>query len=656
MVRHRLLLTLAVLTGCAAPSEGPPTPLSPAVPAPSPATWAISPDGAGPGSTALRTMTDEEARGVRCLRVEEWSEEDAAAVARLDGNRLAVVFAPTGRNPVLPVLPPDLQYLDIDGKAAKGPLNLDALRELPALRFLRFRGLDGETRVDARLLEGMSELRRLDAPDTSMDHLLALGKLTGLRSLDLTRLRLTGDSSGDAGPSLRFLTGMTRLRRLVLSRSTATDFRPLESLPELEQWIADGVTVKEFPSGPMPALRRVRLVGAEFPPENLAAFRAAHPGLVVETSWKGALEEIAGTADRVVLRSGGTCHGREGETILHEEAGVEAVLGVLRLIDVVDGPGGGGCMCCGDPTLEFRRGTQVVAALSLHHAVRLRWREGWPGDARLTDESIEALTTWMAEHGDGVPLEEWRGLLRERRTYERRWALLLDRMPGVVAGVVRAGTDGEGIRLALLAAVPDPVARASVCLRLYGTGEGSWIHPFGPDSVMERILSGDVTTAGIRESLLAIARSGDPAALDGGARWLFAGDEILFWRPEHRATVLAVFAERALGHPRAYNRRRTMEVLARLPLEEAAPLLRRVLRGEIETRTLPEDLAEEYFRGMVPPHDGSLSIEISDAAFAARLLGRLGDGASLETIRRMEPDAPDRDREAIHEALLLLER
>lgn len=115
--------------------------------------------------------------------------------------------------------------------------------------------------------------------------------------------------------------------------------------------------------------------------------------------------QVVAGADRLRVRSGGSCHRDVAlETTLCELAGKERVSDFVRRLKVAEF--GGECKCCGDPTFEFYRGKKLLVMVSFHHGTHLRWRQGWPGDAYLTDASRDWLLNWLAQRGVTEPKKE----------------------------------------------------------------------------------------------------------------------------------------------------------------------------------------------------------------------------------------------------------
>lgn len=98
-------------------------------------------------------------------------------------------------------------------------------------------------------------------------------------------------------------------------------------------------------------------------------------------------------ANRLVVRTGGTCHRDIAEEkVLFTVTSPKLVAEVADHLRVT--AGGFRCGCCGYPTLEFYRAHWLVASVSVHHGEFIRW-EGWNSDGVLTQESAEYLEAFL---------------------------------------------------------------------------------------------------------------------------------------------------------------------------------------------------------------------------------------------------------------------
>lgn len=100
--------------------------------------------------------------------------------------------------------------------------------------------------------------------------------------------------------------------------------------------------------------------------------------------------------DRIQVRTGGTCHHHLYELKpLFNETDPNTIATVIRKIALAK-LSGVGCECCGNPSFEFYKGDELIATISLHHGIRLRWPEVWPSDAKLPRETKSFIRRWFA--------------------------------------------------------------------------------------------------------------------------------------------------------------------------------------------------------------------------------------------------------------------
>jgi hypothetical protein len=101
------------------------------------------------------------------------------------------------------------------------------------------------------------------------------------------------------------------------------------------------------------------------------------------------------SATKLVVRSGGLCHRDVStENVLFAVESQQEVADIVAHIHVVEAESGFHCMCCGDPTLEFYRGSKLVAEVGFHHGRSIRWRR-WSGDGLLTKGSADYLVALL---------------------------------------------------------------------------------------------------------------------------------------------------------------------------------------------------------------------------------------------------------------------
>src|SRR5690606_2580568 len=152
---------------------------------------------------------------------------------------------------------------------------------------------------------------------------------------------------------LGFVSSMPELRRLNVAQTPVTSLQPLAGLKKLEEVDADQTAVKELPPGAgVPSLKRLTLLSAPVPEAEIDEFRKALPACKVDSSWHASLVGALKDADRLRVRTGGTCHRDiEEEKTLFEVADVAEIQRLVESWKVEDQRSGFHCMCCGEPSL-----------------------------------------------------------------------------------------------------------------------------------------------------------------------------------------------------------------------------------------------------------------------------------------------------------------
>ena len=659
----------------------------------------------------LDRLTRGELASLRGISLESWNPILETYLGRLDLEQCAVsidrdVFrCLSGR---LPPLPQALRYLLIEFSAwsPKASFDLSALSGFPNLRVLVLPTT--ALAIDLGLLTGLTHLRVLhlrSARVTGLEHLSAFQEL---RDLDLAGCDCVDDLSASvisALPELRRLgvAGCGKLTSVAFARSLKTlefidvsqtgvaDLTLLGDLPSLREIIAVKTPVRALPKQRLSRLLAANVMSSGIASDAIAEFRRLHPEAKVVHLWVDALRGAVIDADHVRVRSGGTCHRQpEKERTLAEESGKAAVRQLLSMLEIDEQHSGGYCMCCGHPTIEFRRGGHLVAQVGLHHGRSARWY-GWPGDAVLTLRSRDQLAVWLAERGersfwdanrDSRSLEMAEEALTEDclsmlppRTAEL-WrtggaaqeggaagvremlgsetsSVVMVRGPNVVGG--KGGTDSQVIAAAIEEELGDPVHVAAMAFRLLGCGQGSWCNM--PRGGLHRTAL-DLLKAATREtrgSALELVAA-DPNGWEGAVGWLLyhGGPDSV------PAQVLAECAgsalRHALSHPRHFNRRHALAVLSTGDGPFVIPTLREVLNGLPLREVNPRHAMEPG--GWVVRQGGQPAVpdNASDPAFAAHLLARLGDHESYAKICELALAATGPSRSVLVEAKATLER
>jgi hypothetical protein len=219
----------------------------------------------------MAPLTPDEVRGLWGVRAETWTRSCATRAAFLDLTRVHLTLGQSGveGHDDLPELPRGLRYLE-----AMRFVGWKNLRKLLDLRYL---DVLPERDFDARLIAGLEQLRVLRIFSGSLNHADALATLPALHTLDLRY----HDELTDIG----FAKSMARIRTLQIEGTGVRDLAPLSDLAQLKTVDANGSLVDRLPSGALPALKQLNVVGTPVTEQTVAAFRQAHPGARVRRGW-----------------------------------------------------------------------------------------------------------------------------------------------------------------------------------------------------------------------------------------------------------------------------------------------------------------------------------------------------------------------------------
>ncbi len=200
--------------------------------------------------------------------------------------------------------------------------------------------------------------------------------------------------------------------------------------------------------------------------------------------WTTPLHEALRSANRLLVRSGGTCHRQpDQEIILLDLRDAGQVNEIIQAIQIDPEKSGSACACCGNPTLEFYQDETLILSLSFHHSKSLRWPGGkWSGDGALTRQSADVLIKWLDNHGVTEPRQERERSLRleeQTRISQEKW---LKAMPSSLKPFWKrmqedaefADSHTQVMSQALNRQFPDPDKRILTLLTWYGSGEGPW--------------------------------------------------------------------------------------------------------------------------------------------------------------------------------------
>ncbi len=121
-----------------------------------------------------------------------------------------------------------------------------------------------------------------------------------------------------------------------MSRTKVADLSPLSGLPKLRKVAAYLTPIRRLPIA-LTNLQELAILSAKVRAADVKAFREAYPQCDVKHVWTDTLVSALKTADRLRIRSGGTCHRNEAqEQALFETADPNQIQAMLATIEVVD--------------------------------------------------------------------------------------------------------------------------------------------------------------------------------------------------------------------------------------------------------------------------------------------------------------------------------
>jgi hypothetical protein len=567
----------------------------------------------GPKDEPFAGLADGDLRDLRGLLLDQWNDRIAARVASLDVHRTALALRSLKS---LPPLPPALRWLDLKNTSNADARDFSGLAGLTSLRYLRVDTLRSGD-FDCAWIASCTSLRLLDL---TMEHLVNPSRLASLTQLHSLLL-----GWGEGLTDLAVIKSMTSLKSLDVARSRVADGSALAGHPSIESVNADMTPLAVLPDGPLPSLRSLRVMSTNLAPAAIDAFSRANPGCRVIHRWDAAFAAETRDADRLRVRSGGTCHRKvDKEQTLFEEKDLAAVRRLLATIAVDEPQSGFHCMCCGEPSIEIYRGATLLATLAVHHGRSLRW-SGWPGDAMLTDGCSDAVNAWLAANGVTGPSAELEASRVTERASRRRTERSRAILGAAAFDAMIAAKSPDATQKAFESAWPDAAQRATIALRLFGCDETSWSNY----AVFDEWLQSRALPAFAPAQLAACLSGGDEGCVRGAARWFFGEKKLAALD----AARFGDLARLALSHPRPESRRGALEAIALLDDNRAVAVLRELLAGTLRPRVLPEDERAEpggmrrFTPQKLPP--------ASEQALAAHLLAKAGDTASLPTVLQL---------------------
>lgn len=598
----------------------------------------------------LSPMAKELKAGLRGVIITADLADRTAAMAGVEWSHavLQVDQAFKGKDKeTLADLPEGLRYFNVSLSMTPSLGDFSSIRKATDMAWLT---LGNGVELSDEVLGGMTKLRRLDVSGAELKGTKALAALADLRYLDLSYIEGVED--------LGFAASLKELREIALPRTSVADLRPLGGLKHLEKIDADRTFVKELPESEMPALKRLSLLSAPVAEAKVEAFRKLVPHCDVASSWHASLLAALKDVDRLRVRTGGTCHRDvEEEKTLFEIVDVAEIRREVESWRVNDGKSGFHCMCCGEPSLEFYKGGKLVTTLGFHHGRSLRWPEGWPGDALLTEVASDSICAMLARHGVPGPQKEWEeGKLREAAAH-RLWASYSKLVADEVFDQWRKASEaGEDLYAVAEKTWPDAQERAGRLFSLYGAlPDRRWRLSAGVDEPFRDGLLGKVDAAELvkltnREDL-------EPELLQGLCRWAFFGKEGESFFKALDGASLRKLGTWSLTHPVDENREETLYTLAKKGSDPVAKeLLLAFLAGKLEPRQRAAgDQAEPDGSVTFLPHQDNPPEGAGEKALCAWILSGLKVEEARPLIEQLRGTAGKADAETYEKCLLRLD-
>ena len=611
----------------------------------------------------LETLSDAELRGLWGVKINHWSDEIAQKLTLIDPVHTCVTLreeVAQGKKHALPPLPAGIVALRIESNSSEGLKKLDELANQTQLKSLSV-NLTGAASFDCALVKQATQLEFLELTGNTLRNTDALGSLTELQVLNADYCKgLT---------KVSFAAAMTKLTTLRISNTPVADLSPLEGLPELQTVDANRTAVRKLPAL-MPALVKLDVVSSRMTDADVRAFQQANAKCQVRHRWGASMQVALKPATRLRIRSGGTCHRElEAEKTLFETKAANEIQQLLAGIQINEEKSGFHCMCCGNPSLEFYDGDQLIATLGFHHGMGLRWPGGWPGDAALTPQSVDFLIEWLANRNVTGPRKEREAAADEAKAGERKIVQATIGMSPSLAKAFRLGA--PQFATALKKELPDKLAQVEVLLRVFGTSNDSWSTLDPIEQLAEDQLKGHDT-----KTLAAAVEKGltgkDRQLRRGAARfWESWHSPVEEWNPPNIAELHRIvlqiqqeahyypsrmsaldglarwknelsdddFAQRlsaGLHDPAPQVRRKAMLIAGRTKHKQSALTLMSVLQNEtLKLQPLPDvPLAESQD---VPDGFDTFAKGCSDVEVAALALGYMQHAPAKSLIEAIQP-------------------
>jgi hypothetical protein len=133
----------------------------------------------------------------------------------------------------------------------------------------------------------------------------------------------------------------------------------------------------------------------------LASCSCRHQGSVPRWEYQGQLHDAVAQCTAIVVRDDGFRSPRptDEQGVLFTVDSPAEIRQLVEHIQFQPRQETRSCVCVGYPGMDWYRGQERVAETSVQHGRAIRWRDHFPTDAQLTEESAAWLREWLMRHG-----------------------------------------------------------------------------------------------------------------------------------------------------------------------------------------------------------------------------------------------------------------
>lgn len=611
----------------------------------------------------LSRLPPEEKKHLRSVILSDRPANWDQALSGIDWEQCAVSLGGDSTDPAaphrMPQLPAEVAYLTFDFSNSDEITDVSPLAKLDQLRFL---DLGYCLTLKGGELQNKPKLVHLIADYIAFENAADLASLSAMKFLKIR------EAEGIKSPD--FANQMPELRVLKIDRTAVSDISKL-TCPKLRLLSAIHTNIEALPSPEnVPVLKDLRILStpAGQDPELVASFQKSLQGCTIAATWMQSLRSKIEGANKLRVRSGGTCHRRpDEEETLFELTDVDKIRSLIAGLQVIDDRSGFSCMCCGEPTIEVYKEDVLIASIGFHHGHSLRWSDGlWPGDAAMTEESSRHLCKFLADHGHDGPLQEFEEGLARDRAGNRFASSLSEIAPDAfysdwwktISGEDQSpSSDSElqdpddHLRNLVASQWPDKNHRAKNLFAIYGAlPDGSWNLSLAFDDSLRESLLPELST---KINDLLTSKDINEQTLQGIARWCLFDREGSNSRKALTEDNRSLLIKWGLAHPREANRIETL-----LTLDEDGQLdsILTYFSAPPKARELPpEHEIEPGGSVMYLPREKEIPSNASSRAVAAVLLAHSGMESISAQLTHLRSESDGRDAEAYQLALELLD-